>query len=167
MLSSVLHKGPGVAGRIVQQLDSPGTRETTRLSREQAPLTLSQSAREKWMKKAKKKKKKRKGKPVALESFVTVCGSLKTSRWTRQTETRRGRKEKGEEEHGSPVACSWLIERSSSMREINEIRTCGTSTQVRPRPTWLWVNPGGHPVSMGASVCCLQRGSVNGFPVSM
>ena len=56
MLSPILHKGPGVAERIVQQLYSPSTRETTRLSREQVPLTLSQSARKKWRIKREKKK---------------------------------------------------------------------------------------------------------------
>lgn len=72
MLSPVLHKGPGVAERIVQQLYSPSTRETTRLSREQVPLTLSQSARKKWRIKREKKKKEAGGTGI-VRYCVCVC----------------------------------------------------------------------------------------------
>ncbi|KAK9305451.1 hypothetical protein QLX08_003568 [Tetragonisca angustula] len=93
MLSSVLHKGPGVAGRIVQQLDSPGTRETTRLSREQAPLTLSQSAREKWMKRAKKKKeKKRKAGGTGIVRYcVWIVEDVKVDEADRDATWKKGK----------------------------------------------------------------------------
>lgn len=51
---------------------------------------------------------------------------------------------------GAPVACSCLIEQSSLMREIDEIRTCGTNTQVQP--SLLTVGELGDTLaSMGAS----------------
>lgn len=65
-----------------------------------------------------------------MESFVTLW---KTSRWMDHNEGQRKKeRKKKESEYERPVACSCLIEQSLLMREIDEIRTCGTNTQVRP-----------------------------------
>lgn len=120
----------------------PNTRETTGLSREQVSL---KPVRENWM----KKKSQWHGIVRYSVEDVKVDGPY------RGTEKERNEKRKRIRQ-GSPVACSCLIEQSSLMREIDEIHTCGTNTQVQP--SLLTVGELGDTLpSMGASSGTSQR----------
>lgn len=60
-----------------------------------------------------------------------LCGKRQGG-WTTTRDREKKERKKKESEYERPVACSCLIEQSLLMREIDEIRTCGTNTQVRP-----------------------------------
>lgn len=120
-LSPVSHKGPGVARRIVQQscvLTQEKPRAVKRAS--SWPSSVVERSGE---------KKRAGGRDSSVLLWVVedvkVDGAKARDRGTRGSVGSVGR---------SPVACSCLIERSPSMREIDEIRTCGTNTQVLAVP---------------------------------
>lgn len=119
----------------MQQPLRPNTRETTGLSREQVPgqRRVGQKRRVDEEKKAsgtepfvirdRADRGRRQGVLGKGVRHGEMCGKKRNTGW-----------------HWGPVACSCLIERSSSMREIDEIRTCERDTRTCVSGSWLWMS---------------------------